>query len=206
MSKPVQLSAGAAAYVPVEGSLCDRILKLCARMPDEEWTSADLAKKFEVTGSSVTALLATARSHGLLRFEASDEAPAVKCWSVGPAFAAWQLEREARDAAGPRKPSSVTAALNSLARASSHVATASKPSAPRMSLDDVVIRVDVPIPASRSAIASRYRAIWDRMAIGNSIELPDSQAAGFSTAIHKAGGKFTIRRLTPTTKGIWRTA
>lgn len=68
----------------------------------------------------------------------------------------------------------------------------------------VVIRSGVPMPPIGNRTGGTYIALWERMAAGDMVELPDRAAHGLITHVKKLGGKAAIRRLTAGTKGVWR--
>jgi hypothetical protein len=81
---------------------------------------------------------------------------------------------------------------------------------PRIVVDPAAVKVHkaLPIPARNGGAAgqSKYAEIWAQLAAGDCAELPDRQAHGLASWCKKQQHPFTVRRLTPATKGIWRTA
>lgn len=87
-------------YNPEPGSPAARALDLLARNPEDDYTSGDLALKFQVKATAWPPLLAKAKAAGLVTYAAAGEDDP-KAWSAGPAMAAWWAARNAQ-AAVPR--------------------------------------------------------------------------------------------------------
>lgn len=98
-----------------------------------------------------------------------------------------------RVAAGLKASSSVFAA-----------AAAAKP--PRKSLDvnAVEIKTDIPMPPNTRSGPSKYAALLQRMPKGAMVELPDKQAGCLVSQAKKSGVRCAVRKLSPTTRGVWR--
>lgn len=80
---------------------------------------------------------------------------------------------------------------------------------PRLALDPTTIKVHkgLPLPPSLGGSrTSKYATVWTTLAKGDCAELPDRQAAGFVSWAKKQKHTVAIRRLSPTTKGVWRLA
>lgn len=81
---------------------------------------------------------------------------------------------------------------------------------PRVQVDLASIKVHkaLPIPPRNGGAEgqSKYAAIWAQLAAGDCAELSDRQAHGLASWCKKQKHAFTVRRLTPATKGVWRTA
>ncbi len=89
------------------------------------------------------------------------------------------------------------------------------PGTPRSAFDAVpswrpmtgpVIHRQLPIPEARSGRVSRYLQDYEALQVGDCAEYPNRQAIGMAQALRKAGLPHVVRRLSPTTKGVWRTA
>lgn len=71
----------------------------------------------------------------------------------------------------------------------------------------VVIHRGLPIPPRAPAGAqSKYAAIWADLGKGDCAELPDRQANGLASWCKKQQHAYALRRLSPSTKGVWREA
>jgi hypothetical protein len=196
------LSAPARAFAPIEGSLCDRVLKLVARMPDEEWTTGDLAQKFDVPSNSVHALLKAAVAHDLLRFSMSP-GDITKCWRAGPAFAAWAaISPKVHVADFPQKRSTPN-----LSAFEAVTPTRVKRRSPPTYLDPaaITIKKGVPVPPVRTGSQSGYVDVWAAMSEGDMVELTDRQASGLASYVKTIKGQCLVRRIAPGMKGVWRT-
>lgn len=182
------LTKTAAAYRPEPGSLAQRVIDLVARNQEEEYTTRDLVTKFEIQSPSVSALLATPVSHGLLRFERTDPADATKSWRAGPLLKEWLEQCGRAPAAKASRPTG--AAYN------------------RLDPLNTPIRSGVPIPSIdvQRAAAAPYAVLWSRMKSGDSVELIDKQASSLLSYLKKNKHHHTVRRTGVGVKSIWRTA
>lgn len=199
MTKP------AAAYEPEPGSVPARVLDLFVRNPEEEFTSGDLALKYQIRAEKFTALLASAISCGLLLHERTSLSETTRVWRAGPRLKAWAAAHGAAE---------VDTALRS--RGLSGTATPAparqrrmlKPAGPSIDLAAVPVLKGLPIPeAVRGGVnASRYAAMWDRLGVGDAFELPDRQAAGLAAFCKKNRRAYTLRTTGPGVKTLWRTA
>lgn len=176
-------------YIPEPGSLPARVLDLFSRNVDEYFTSSDLALKFQAPANSMKARLEAPLHYGLLRFEkkSSEDKPA---WCVGPKFAAWraqQLTANPKPAVAPQP--------------------ARRKVGPRLPLDPatLVVHRQLPIPPAGSGRGgSQYARIWESLRVNDCVELPDRAAASMASWCKNNQQQATVRRLSPTTKGVWK--
>ena len=206
----------APTYEPEAGSVPARVLDLMIRNPEEEFTSSDLALKYQVRSDKFSALLAGAISCGLLLFERTSAAEASKTWRAGPRLKAWAVTRhEAALATAVAMPRGLTQNAAPAPAVSVPVFPASKPArrmlrpaGPQIGLALVTVRKGVPIPeAVRGGLnGSRYAALWDQLGVGDCVDLPDRQAAGFAAFCKKNRRSYTIRTTDQGVKTVWRTA
>lgn len=91
------------AYTPEPGSPADRVLDLLARNPQEEYTSSDLALKFQVPKKTWDTLLAEPVAKGLIHREKTAADPN-GWWCAGAGLRAWVAQRNG--AAAPPAPAS----------------------------------------------------------------------------------------------------
>lgn len=80
------------AYTPEPGSPADRVLDLLARNPQEEYTSSDLALKFQVPKGRWDVLLAEPVAKGLIHRDKTAADPNV-IWCAGASLKAWYAQR-----------------------------------------------------------------------------------------------------------------
>lgn len=100
----------APSYEPTPGSLSQRVLDWFAKNPEEELTTADIARKFEVSATAnVSPSLTTPCAHGLLQRKNGGT------YEAGERFAVWQQARSA--AARLQAQTSATAAVRGPRRA-----------------------------------------------------------------------------------------
>ena len=195
------LNKTAAAYRPEMGSLAQRVIDLISRNIDDDYASSDLVAKLGVASNSVSVLLATPVGHGLLRFERTEPDDLVKTWRAGPALREWlQLQQ-----AGGSQPSESSPAAPA---ATLPVASAARTARRYQRLDPftVPIRSGVPIPSVDvgRAVTAPYAVLWDRLKTGDSVVLPDKQAASLCSYLKKNRHAHTVRRADVGVKAVWR--
>ena len=192
-------------YNPEAGCVADRVLDLFRRQPEEEYTSGDLALKFEIRKSAFTSLLEVPTRHGLLVYApvAGDDG---KVWRIGPKFMAWHEARTANVNA----PNSVFDAARK-ARVPGKRGGARK-HLPRLDPAALTFEVNAPKPLqpffARSG-ESKYTAVFDKLtAPGMSVKLPIAYHGTIQSLIKKrkaAGlGVYSVARLDAETFGLWR--
>lgn len=83
---------------------------------------------------------------------------------------------------------------------------AKSPKVPRKLLDlnTIEVKADVPLPTNSRSGPSKYAALLARMPKGSMVELPDKQAGSLVSQAKKAGVRCAVRKLSPTTRGVWR--
>lgn len=99
----------------------------------------------------------------------------------------------------PRVPPAVKAASSVFA-----AGTAAKPQRKGLDVNAVEIKADVPLPPNSRSGPSKYQALLERMPKGSMVELPDKQAGSLVSQAKKAGVRCAVRKLSPTTRGVWR--
>jgi hypothetical protein len=166
-------------YKPHAGSLAEKVCHFFQQHREEALSAPDIASKYDAKYASVTASLSTALEAG------------------------WLVRRNGDYAAGPRLPPLTSPALGTaMANLTTPLKRKNAPPNPAA----IVIRTDVSIPAARTGIAGGvYSIILDRMSPGSMVELPDRQAHGLAACFKKRGVPYTVRRLGPGVKGVWRT-
>ncbi|MEW6559613.1 MAG: hypothetical protein AB1412_05380 [Pseudomonadota bacterium] len=153
--KPIDRAA-APNYTPQPGSLAERVLDWFVKNPEEELSSADIARKFDVLATSnVIPQLAAALTHDLLRRERG-------IFLAGPRFAAWAAAR----AEGGMASVAPHAPLGGRRRTA----------APLINPDDITIHPGVASPRSgknsTDNLAARWRQVYARMEPNTHIEVP----------------------------------
>lgn len=143
-------------YTPQSGSLVERVLDWFVKNPEEELSSADIARKFEVLATSnVIPQLAAALTHELLRRERG-------IFLAGPRFAAWVAARA--------EVGGVSRALRA------PQGERRRTCAPLINPDDITIHPGVVSPRSgknsTDNLAARWRQVYARMAPNTHIEIP----------------------------------
>jgi hypothetical protein len=193
--------ATAQTYEPEAGSVPARVLDLFIRMPDEEFTSGDLALKYVVRAEKFSALLAGAISCGLLRYERTTGSDGGKVWRAGPHLKAWA---DSRGSAAVAVAAASSRGLAQPARPRRPL----KPASAAIDLAAAPVLKQLPIPeAVRGGVnGSRYAAMWDRLGVGDAFELPAQQVAGLAAYCRKNRRSFTVRTTGDGIKTIWRTA
>lgn len=83
---------------------------------------------------------------------------------------------------------------------------AKPPKPPRNALDvnAVEIKTSVPLPLNSRSGPSKYQALLQRMPPGSMVELPDKQAGSLVSQAKKSGIRCAMRKLSQTTRGVWR--
>ena len=199
-----------APYEPEAGSMQARVLALFVKNAEEEYTSSDLALKFQLRADRFTAALATPVKHGLLVYMRS-HAEEPKTWRAGPNLHAWAGARDAQ----------ALLAARGLAGEPEPKANGGKPSKrggsrvrlPAIDPATLVTELNVPTPPeqrfSRSGV-SKYDAVFKDLPVNACRRVPAVYHATLVTAIkkrHKAGlERYVVRRVSPTESGVFRTA
>lgn len=205
-------------YTPEPGSLPDRVLQHFKRHPLEEFTDAELARKFNVTSSAkVPVLLAACLTFDLLTYKRDAGDPS-KTWRVGPKFAAWQPgaavavpPRAAAPAAAPAAspaPSVGPAPTVPGLQAVFPGATPKKRGTPTPP-DVTKLKVHVGLPLPPPTLPGRkspWEQPWAALKVGDCAELPDKEAYSLINHLKKQKAPHDVRRLTPTTLGVWKSA
>lgn len=178
-------------HKPEAASLADRVLQLFARMLGEEYSSAELALKFQVPAAKFPKLLEEPVQLGLLAFSAT-EAGGAKVWHEGPHFRAWLAQQQATT--GTASPPPVASA-------------AKKPRAPhvRLKLEEVAIEVGVPLPEARPGVqGSVYKDLLEKMKPGDRVKLRARHARGLVSYAKKLRVPVAVRTVEPGIKAVWR--
>ena len=202
------------SYEPEAGSVPARVLDLFIRNPEEEFTSGDLALNYQVRSDKFSALLASAVTCGLVLYERTSASEGSKVWRAGPRLKAWAVARhEAALAVAAATSRGLTQNAAPAVNAPAFPATKParrmlKPAGPQIDLSAVPVRKGVPIPeAVRGGLnGSRYAALWDKLGVGDCVDLPDRQAAGFAAFCKKNRRSYTMRTTDQGVKTVWRTA
>ena len=181
-------------YTPEPGSLSARVLELFSRNADEYFTSQDLALKFDVVANGMKQRLEAPLNHGLLIYQRAGQ-EANNVWCIGPQFKAWHAHCNRLAVAAVTVPKLRDAAK------------VARLTGPRQRLDISVAKVHraLPMPAGQSSAgASPYAALWAQLEVGDCVELPDRNAHGLHSWAKNNKLQAATRRLSPTTKGVWR--
>jgi hypothetical protein len=165
-------------YKPHTGSLAEKVCHFFQQHREEALSVPDIASKYDAKYASVTASLSTAVEAG------------------------WLVRDNGDYAAGPRLPPLTRSALGT---AMTNLTTPLKRRNAPPDPAAIVVKTDVPIPDARNGAAGAYNSILDRMPPGSMVELPDRQAHGLASCFKKRGVPYTVRRLGPGLKGVWRT-
>jgi hypothetical protein len=99
----------------------------------------------------------------------------------------------------PRVPADLKAASSVFA-----AGAAVKPPRKTIDVNTIEIKADVPLPPNSRSGPSKYQALLARMPKGSMVELPDKQAGSLVSQAKKAGVRCAVRKLSPTTRGVWR--
>lgn len=127
------------AYTPEPGSPVARVLDLLARNPEDDYTSADLALKFQVMATAWAPTLAKAKALGLVSYKAAGEYDP-KAWSAGPALPAWLAARTAPASTGTTPPPPAAAATAAPSKRGG-----TRPHLPPLDLSALVVEHGVPV-------------------------------------------------------------
>jgi hypothetical protein len=165
-------------YKPHIGSLAEKVCHFFQQHREEALSAPDIASKYDAKYASVTASLSTAVEAG------------------------WLVRTNGDYAAGPRLPALTPTALGS---AMTNLTTPLKRKNAPPDPAAIQVRTGVPIPEARTGTNGAYNSILERMTPGSMVELPDRQAHGLAACFKKRGVPYTVRRLGPGIKGIWRT-
>lgn len=184
-------------YTPEPGSLSDRVLQFLARNLERYFTSIELGQMFAVHPSSIRARLEAPMHHGLVAFmPAGDSAASV--WHIGPNFKAWRAAQDGAEVAAALLPKPAAASAAAPKREPRARVLALKPA-------DVVVHKKLPIPPAQSGTGGGiYAAVWAGLEVNDCAELPDRAAHGLFSWCTKNKFPATVRRLSPTTKGVWK--
>jgi len=108
-------------------------------------------------------------------------------------------------AASAGKPAGAANSVFDVAKAAK--STADRAAGRKLDMAAVIIHKARPVPPARSGTSvSIYPQIWDSLAVGDCAELPDRNANSLLSFARKVSGSVTVRRLSATTKGVWRNA
>jgi hypothetical protein len=99
----------------------------------------------------------------------------------------------------PRVPPAAKAASSVFA-----AADAAKPPRTKLDVNALEIKTNVPLPPNSRSGPSKYAALLARMPKGSMVELPDKQAGSLLSQAKKSGVRCAMRKLSPTTRGVWR--
>jgi hypothetical protein len=193
------------AYEPEPGSLPWRVLELFTRVPEEEYTSSDLALKFQIKSNGFTAMLEAPVRHGLLVHQMDAGGDGIKVWRTGPKFAPWLAARTTvtsnalvagRDARRPSSRGIKRPPLPPLDIASLKVLKGAEKPAPRR------------LPAGES----RYGNLFQRLTEpGMCVHVASAYKATLKAAVKRMAKtadtrKFSVHSIDDNTVGVWRDA
>jgi hypothetical protein len=99
----------------------------------------------------------------------------------------------------PRVPADLKAASSVFA-----AGAAAKPPRTKLDVNAVEIKTNVPLPPNSRSGPSKYAELLARMPKGSMVELPDKQAGSLLSQAKKSGVRCAMRKLSPTTRGVWR--
>ena len=173
-------------YNPERGGPAARVLDLLARNPEDDYSSADLALKFQVKSMLWPQLLSRPKALDLVVYQAATE-DAPKTWAAGPALAAWVA---ARDPYAKDKPAAAPAAAPAPAKASNASKRGGRrPLLPPLDLDALVVERGVPVAPRQ--IGQRGDSKWAPVLAklqqpGDSLALPMSCRAAVYAYTKKA--------------------
>lgn len=219
-------------YIPRLDSVPDKVCRYFIRLPDEELLTREVASKFGITVSNVSLQLAKAVAAGYLQVDGSvysaganlalfkqaleshqqptgDETPDDQSSQETPrastGFHAW-LDKKGQQSAEGRPTKGNKPAAGS--------PPPDVPKSPRrapakaffMDLSEVVIVSNVPLPGHRTTRMD-WMPILDRLAVGDSFELPAearSSVSSAATKFKKATGRKLALRVVPNGIRVWR--
>lgn len=187
-------------YEPEPGSLQARVLDLFARNQEENFTASDLALKFDVSSQGLQARLDACINRGLLcygRFENDTS----KSWYIGPNFAAWHAARASARASQAAAP----APAPMVAKGSGARDPAPRAVVPPELITAAAVHRKLPIPPVRQNLVDMACAqLWDSLEVDDCAELPNHAAMRLAAWCAKHKLRVTVRKLSPTTKGVWK--
>jgi hypothetical protein len=175
-------------YRPESGSLADRVCCFFIKHPEEELSSNDIARKFDVPAKNVTASLTACVTHELL--QRAKDASGISVWVAGPNLA--------KTTPAPVFPY--------IAKTRSSVA-----GLPKLDVKKLQVRFDVPVPEKRQKGRTRYDELFDLLdKPGTSVLLERSYAASVLKAAQQYSKRtnrdFKVRVVNDEQCGVWRTA
>lgn len=193
-------------YNPEPGSPADRVLDLLARNPAEDYTSSDLALKFQVPKGRWDVLLAEPVAKGLVHRGKSPGDTNV-IWCAGAGLLAWAAQRkDGAASAGGLAPASAPAVKRK---------AVAKLAAP----DLAKLQVEVGVPVAARTVARAGQSKWDPLFAlltkpDTSVALPVAYQSTVYTYMRKAKkagllqGTFIVRRcaINKAQCRVWRTA
>lgn len=197
-------------YTPKTDSLAGRVCQYFVTNEDEELSAADLAVKFDVPRSSVSALLASAIGAGLLRRVPGQTMP---FYAAGTNIARLRPPPPPVAAptakAAPAVPASVFAAGAEAAKAPKRQRKLLPPFDPKA----IEVKTGVPIPLPRNhreaSAKSSYQQLLERLPVGGMVELETTRAKSLLSCAKKLGIRGLTTRLLDDEgqrTGVWRTA
>jgi len=195
------------AYTPKPDSLAGRVCQFFADNEDEELSASDLALKFDVPRSSISALLAAAVGAGLVRRVPGQSMP---FYAAGPSIGRLRAAPPPVAApAAPPAPASVFAAGTAAAKA----ARRQRKNLPPFDPDAIEVKTGVPIPLPRNHREAKgkssYQQLLERIPPGGMVELDTTRAKSLLSCAKKLGIRGLTTRLLDEEglrTGVWRTA
>ncbi len=196
-------------YTPKPDSLAGRVCQFFVDNDDEELSAADLAMKFDVPRSSISALLAAAIGAGLLRRVPGQSMP---FYAAGPHIARLRPAPPPVAAAAPAAPPAA-ASVFAAGAAAAKAARRQRKLLPPFDPHAIEIKTGVPIPLPRNhreaAAKSSYQQLLERLPVGGMVELETTRAKSLLSCAKKLGIKGLTTRLLDDEgqrTGVWRTA
>lgn len=193
------------SYQPREGSLAERLCAHFRTHPFDELDNVDIAKRFEVTQSSIAALLNTAINAGHIQRLSKG------CYAAGPKLAGAVAPTPApAPATAPTTQETPPAGgfKGWLAQQASEGVKGGDAGAALPDPASLVIEAGVPIPEAQSEKVLRYAARFAEMKVGDSFACTHGAAKALITSASRwgkgIGRRFLMRRTTATEARIWR--
>jgi hypothetical protein len=199
------------AYTPQPDGLPGRVCAWFLKNTDEVLNAADIALKFNVPRSSISALLGPAIGGGLLRRVPGQATPT---YAAGP-----DIERLHTAEPAPAQAIATEAAAESPPAAAAsvfHVAKAARrkrQALPPFDPHAIPVKTGVPIPPPRNhreaAAKSSYQQLLERIPVGGMVELETTRAKSLMSCAKKLGIKGLTTRLLDDdgqVTGVWRSA
>jgi hypothetical protein len=187
-------------YTPQAGSVAYRVIEFFTTNPDEELSTDNLEAKFGKPAAQFHSILATALTAGVLQRKTNDDDELV--YSLGKGT----TQVVANPGRHPNlRPDALLAGAN-LGRKK----TINRISVNMLDFDKIELRDNVPLPDKHGNAVEKFTGLLTRMAVGQSCELPIAAKTTLSKVVtqHHAEdkGKFTIRKISDETIGLWRLA